>query len=94
MQRHRRPQGELHRLLVHHRQRPRHPQANRTDPAVRLLAEAQGTAAEHLRLRAKLNVNLQTDDHFVGNVTHIMSLKFQTTPASVMPSEVEASGTA
>ena len=34
------------------------------------LTEAERTAAKHLRLRAKLNVNLKTDDRFVFDFCH------------------------
>ncbi len=51
------------RLLIHHRQDPRHTKTHRTDPAVGLGAKLCRTTAKHLCLSAKLYVNFQSYYH-------------------------------
>ena len=57
-------QPEVDGLGVGHRQRAGQPEADRARARVRLLAEAQLAAAEHLRARGELDVDLQPDDGF------------------------------
>ncbi len=55
-------QPVVDRLRVDGRQRARKPEADRARARVGLLAEAQLAAAEHLRVRVELDVDLQADD--------------------------------
>ena len=63
-------QGDLQRvadrLLVDHRQRARVRQADRAGVDVRLVAERERAAAEHLRPRRELDVDLQADHGLVA----------------------------
>ncbi len=58
-------QAVVDRLGVGHRQRARQPQAHLAGVRVGRLAEGQRAAAEHLRPRAELDVDLQADDGLV-----------------------------
>ena len=58
-------QPEVDGLGVGHRQRAGQPEADRAGARVRLLAEAQRAAAEHLRARRELHVDLEADHRLV-----------------------------
>ena len=45
-------------------------EADRTGVDVRVVAEGQLAAAEHLRLGAELDVDLEADDRLVGRLAH------------------------
>ena len=64
-ERHAHHDPEVHGLGVGHRQRAGQAEADRAGARVGLLAEAQLAAAEHLRARLELDVDLQADDGFV-----------------------------
>ena len=66
LERHRDHQGVVHGLGVDHRQRARMPQADRAGVGVRLVAEGQRAAAEHLGARAQLDVDLHPDHRLEG----------------------------
>ena len=57
--------GKLDNALVEHGQDAGQPQANGADMRILLGAELRGAAAENLRVRLELAVNLKTDDCFV-----------------------------
>ena len=65
LERHRDHQPVVDRLGVGHRQRAGVAEADRADERVRLLAERERAAAEHLRPRAQLHVDLDADDGLV-----------------------------
>ena len=65
VERHRDHQREVHRLGVRHRQRARMAEADRAGVRVRLVAEGERAAAEHLGLRPQLDVDLDADDGLV-----------------------------
>ena len=57
------------------RQRARQPEADRAGVGVRRVAERQLAAAEHLRPRLQLDVDLQPDDRLVArSAPRLMSL--------------------
>src|SRR4051794_8194795 len=58
-------QTEVHRLGVRDRQRAGVSQADRAGVDVRIVAERQLTAAEHLGARPELHMDLETDDRLV-----------------------------
>ena len=70
-QRNLRPNHQAHldgladRLAVHHRQRPRQPEARRADRRVRFAFLVRRARAEHLRARLQLHVHFQPDG---GNI--------------------------
>ena len=57
----------LDRLLVHHREAAGVGEADRAGVDVRVVAEGELAAAEHLRLRPQLDVDLQADDRLVAS---------------------------
>jgi hypothetical protein len=60
------PHRELHSAPVDHRQHPRHAEADRARLTVGRGAEHRWTAAEHLRARGELRVDLEADDRLVA----------------------------
>src|SRR5436309_3316596 len=54
----------LHRALVRHRKRARMSEAHGTRARVLGVAEPERAAAEHLRLRLEMDVDLAADDRF------------------------------
>ena len=64
--------GELDRLTVRHRKRPRQAEADRADVGVRFVAERVGASAEQLRLGGQLDVHFETDDDLpaLGQFAH------------------------
>ena len=62
---HRDHQREVHRLRVRDRQRARVAEADRAGVRVRLVPERERAAAEHLRPRPQLDVDLDADDRLV-----------------------------
>src|SRR3954451_6667683 len=58
-------QPEVHGLGVGDRERAGVAEADRAGARVRLLAEREGAAAEHLRARLQLHVDLEADDRLV-----------------------------
>src|SRR5207244_1152396 len=63
IERKRRADAELDRAAVDDGKHAGHPLADRARLAVRRRAEARRTAAEHLRARDELGVDLEADDH-------------------------------
>ncbi len=55
------PDGQFHGPAIQHRQRPRKPEADGADVGVRRRPEPGAAAAEDLRLRQQLGMNLETD---------------------------------
>ncbi len=58
------PDHELHDLPVEHRQHPGHPEADGAGVGVGRRPELRRAAAEDLRIREELGVDLQPDDRF------------------------------
>ncbi len=65
VERHGRLRAHGYDFAIQHRQRPRQPQANRADVAVRRVAETRRAATKNLGLGQKLDVHLQPDDGFI-----------------------------
>ena len=63
-----RARAELDGAAIQHRQRSRQAKTGRTRVRVRLVAKTRSAAAEDLRFRAQLRMNLETDNCFPGHL--------------------------